>query len=67
MPKKGQTNNPHGRPKIDPADSIIQPVRQLGRIDDETWQLLKDAAKREGLTFTAWSVPILVRAAKRAK
>jgi uncharacterized protein (DUF1778 family) len=40
-------------------------VRQLGRVDDETWNLIQQAVVASGETFTAWAVEALVRKAKR--
>lgn len=65
MSKKGHTNNPDGRPAKRPEDKVLTPARQLGRVDDETWQLLQDAAARSGQSFTKWAIAILKRAAKR--
>ncbi len=40
-------------------------MRQLGRVDDETWNLIQQAVVASGETFTAWAVEALVRKAKR--
>jgi hypothetical protein len=53
-----------GRPPKRPQDRIRTTVRQLGRVDDETWAILKAAG---GENFTAWAVAVLLRAAKRKK
>ncbi len=65
MPKKGETNNPNGRPKKQVDEKYITPKRQLGRVDDETWDELKSAAERSGKSFTQWAMEILLRAARR--
>lgn len=39
--------------------------RQLGRVSDEQWDLLKRAAQASGQSFTVWSLAILTEAAKR--
>lgn len=39
--------------------------RQLGRVSDEQWDLLKRAAQKSGRSFTDWSLAILTVAAKR--
>lgn len=67
MSKKGHTNNPGGRPVKRPEDKVLTPARQLGRVDDETWQLLQEAAQRAGIPFSKWAIGILTRAAKRQK
>lgn len=41
------------------------PARQLGRVREEEWNLLKSAAKNRGESFTAWALAILTREAKR--
>ena len=54
-----------GRPRL-PADQRTEtPARQLGRVDDETWNTLREAAKLAGMPFTRWAVGVLLRAAKR--
>lgn len=53
------------RPKKHPRDKYETPGRHLGRVDDDTWHLLVEAAKSQGKTFTQWAVDTLVRAAKR--
>jgi len=40
-------------------------VRQLGRVDDKTWNLIQEAVEASEKTFTAWSVDALVKKAKR--
>ena len=41
-----------------------KPARQLGRVSDEDWQLLKSAAKTQRMTFTGWVLGILIPIAK---
>lgn len=41
------------------------PQRQLGRVDDETWEMLQSAAKNADQSFTEWAVGELTRAARR--
>lgn len=43
------------------------PPRQIGRVSDEHWAEIKDAAKRDGKTLTAWAIEILLKAARRLK
>ena len=44
-----------------------KPARQLGRVSDEDWQLLKSAAKTQRMTFTAWALGILIPIAKKRR
>ena len=59
--------NKGGRPRKAVEDRYTTPQRQLGRVDDETWQTLREAAQRAGKPFSQWAVEILLRAAKRQK
>tara|TARA_R110000868_G_scaffold226444_1_gene479036 strand:- start:4 stop:207 length:204 start_codon:yes stop_codon:yes gene_type:complete len=43
------------------------PARQLGRVSDEDWTLLKEAAEASGKTFTEWALPALLKLAGREK
>lgn len=54
-----------GRPPTERGAYNPHPVRQIGRVSDEDWQLIKAAAEKRGETFTAWAVAVLKRAAKR--
>lgn len=47
------------------SEKYKTPVRQLGRIPDGEWELLKAAAEKSGESFTAWAKKILLRAARR--
>ena len=49
-----------GRPVTGPT-----PARQLGKIADEEWSVLKSAAERTGMTFTQWAVGVLLKEAKK--
>lgn len=40
-------------------------ARQLGRVSDEDWQLLKSAAEQSGLTFTEWALGHLLKQARK--
>ena len=42
----------------------INPVRQVGRWDDASWQKVRDAAAKRGLSVAAWARQLLLRAAK---
>lgn len=54
------------RPKKNHDEKYETPKRPGWRVDDETWDLLKQAAKKEGKTLVGWALPILIRAAKRS-
>lgn len=56
-----------GRKKKAPGEAQHTPTRQLGRVDDETWHKFKDAAKKQGMTFTKWAVQVLLKAAEEIK
>jgi hypothetical protein len=36
------------------------PCRQLGRVDDEPWDALREAARADGMSFTAWALSFLL-------
>lgn len=59
--------NKGGRPRKAASEKVRTPARQLGRVDEEAWQELQEAAKKEGKTFTEWAVAILLHAARRTK
>lgn len=42
----------------------MPPPRQIGRIDDATWDEIKVAAFKSGRTFTEWATSILLHAAR---
>ena len=56
-----------GRRPTDRGAYNPHPPRQLGRVSDEDWASLKDAAEASGKTFTEWSVPALLKLAAREK
>ena len=56
------TKPKRGRP---PIDREWHPQRQLGRVPDAEWAIIKAAAEKSGKTFTAWALGVLLRAAKR--
>lgn len=57
--------NEKGRPKKAIEEKYKTPARQLGRVSEEDWALLKAAADKRGEFFTTWAVAVLLRAAKR--
>lgn len=54
-----------GRPATERGAYNPHPARQLGRVSDEDWQTLKDAAEKRGESFTAWALAVLLRVARR--
>ena len=56
-----------GRPATERGAYNPHAPRQLGRVSDEDWTLLKEAAEASGKTFTAWAVPALLKLAVREK
>lgn len=56
--------NKRGRPPTDRGAYNPNPARQIGRVNEEDWDLLKIAAQKSGVTFTAWALDILKKAAK---
>jgi len=44
-----------------------QPVRQIGRVCNETWHRWKAAAEAEQISFTAWAEKAMNRAAKKTE
>jgi len=61
------TEPKRGRPATERGAYNPHPARQLGRVSDEDWETLKNAAERSGKTFTQWAVSILIGAAKKQK
>ena len=53
-----------GRPAKAPGETYKTPQRQLGRVSNDDWGLLKAAANR-GESFSAWALAVVKRAAKR--
>jgi hypothetical protein len=53
------------RPAKPKGAHVRTTVRQLGRVDDQTWNLIQQAVAASGETFTAWAVEALIRKAKR--
>jgi hypothetical protein len=53
-----------GRPKVRGGYSP-QPIRAIGRMSDEDWEILKEAAEAKGLNFTVWATATLLKAARR--
>lgn len=54
-----------GRPATERGAYNPNPARQLGRVSEEDWGMLKDAAEKAGVPFTQWALSILLRNAKR--
>ena len=56
-----------GRPATERGAYNPNPARQLGRVSDEDWSELKEAAEAAGKTFTEWALPMLLSKARREK
>lgn len=56
-----------GRPATDRGAYNPNPARQLGRVSDEDWAELKEAAAAAGKSFTDWALPALLKKARREK
>lgn len=56
-----------GRPPTERGAYNPNPPRQLGRVSDEDWETLQEAARSSGKKFTQWALGVLLRAAKRKK
>lgn len=54
-----------GRPPTERGAYNPHPARQLGRVPDDEWELLKAAAEKNGQPFTRWALAVLLRAAAR--
>ena len=53
------------RPKKNPADRYLTPVRQAGRIPQEEWEMIQQAAERLEMTTTQFIRETMLRRAKR--
>lgn len=54
-----------GRPPTERGAYNPNPARQLGRVSDEDWATLQEAARASGKSFTQWALAILLKEAKR--
>jgi uncharacterized protein (DUF1778 family) len=54
-----------GRPPTERGAYNPHPARQLGRVSEEEWELIKAGAEASGKSLTQWGVAELLRAAKR--
>ena len=50
-----------------PGEKYLTVARQLGRVSDDDWAEVQAAAAAAGKTFTAWSIEILLAAARARK
>lgn len=58
------TKTKRGRPATERGAYNPHPARPLGRVSDEDWKTLKDAATASQMTFTQWAIGVLLKAAK---
>lgn len=54
-----------GRPATARGAYNPNPPRQLGRVSDADWQLIRDACEASGQSLVEWALPLLLREAKR--
>jgi hypothetical protein len=54
-----------GRPATERGAYNPNPARQLGRISDEDWSELKEAADAAGQSMVEWALPTLLKKARR--
>jgi hypothetical protein len=54
-----------GRPTKPKREKYKTPQRQLGRVDDDTWEVLRSVTEQTGVPFIQWALPVLVKEAKR--
>ena len=64
---KQMTNPKRGRPPTERGAYNPHPARQLGRVSDEDWAIIKEAAVASQMTFTQWAIGVLLKAAKSKK
>lgn len=62
---KKQRPETRGRPPTERGAYNPNPPRQLGRVSDEDWNVLQEAARSRGMKFTQWALGVLLKAAKR--
>jgi hypothetical protein len=61
-----EPKRPRGRPRVDkpkPRD----PARQLGRLNDDDWQQVKDAAAAAGMPLNEWQIKVIFAEIARMK
>jgi len=58
-------DNKRGRPATERGAYNPNPARQLGRVSDDDWAILKAAAEDSGKSFTEWALPTLLAKARR--
>lgn len=54
-----------GRPATARGPYNPNPPRQLGRVSDEDWQLIRDACEASGQSLVEWGLPLLLREARK--
>lgn len=67
----GETNKDirekRGRPPTFRGKGNYLPGRKFGRVDDATWQEIRDAVNASGLSLVAWALPMMLAKARREK
>jgi hypothetical protein len=54
-----------GRPRKSASERYLNPVRQVGRWDDESWGLVKKAAEHMGISVAEFARKAILREAKK--
>jgi hypothetical protein len=54
-----------GRPATSRGAYNPLPARQLGRVSDDDWSMIKAACKLAKLSLVRWALPVLIEKAKR--
>jgi hypothetical protein len=54
-----------GRPATERGPYNPNPARQFGRISDDDWSELKEAADAAGQSMVEWALPALLKKARR--
>lgn len=59
------TPRKRGRPPSPRGAGNYLPPRQLGRVSDEDWQLIREACDVSGVGLVEWALPLLLKEARR--
>ncbi len=56
---------PVGRPTKPKREKYKTPQRQLGRVDDDSWNVLRSVTEETGVPFIQWALPVLLKEARK--
>ncbi len=59
------TKPKQGRPPSSRGVGNWLPPRQLGRVSDEDWAVIRQACEASGQGLVEWALPLLLREARR--